>query len=39
MWIDSDDLRGAIDGDTVRITLFSDFRAGRRREGRGRRNH
>lgn len=34
VWIDSDDLRGAIDGDTVRITLFSDFRAGRRREGR-----
>lgn len=34
VWIDTDDLRGAIDGDTVRITLFSDFRAGRRREGR-----
>jgi len=34
VWIDSDDLRGAIDGDTVRIALFSDFRAGRRREGR-----
>ncbi|MCU0338571.1 MAG: ribonuclease R [Spirosomaceae bacterium] len=32
--IDTDDLRGAVDGDTVRITLFSDYRAGRRREGR-----
>jgi ribonuclease R len=34
VWIDSDDLRGAVDGDTVRITLFSDYRSGRRREGR-----
>ncbi|WP_428668272.1 ribonuclease R [Runella sp.] len=34
VWVDSDDLRGAIDGDTVRITLFSDYRSGRRREGR-----
>lgn len=34
VWVDTDDLRGAIDGDTVRITLFSDYRSGRRREGR-----
>jgi ribonuclease R len=34
VWVDSDDLRGALDGDTVRITLFSDYRSGRRREGR-----
>jgi ribonuclease R len=34
VWIDSDDLGGAVDGDTVRITLFSDYRSGRRREGR-----
>lgn len=34
VWVDADDLRGAIDGDTVRITLFSDYRSGRRREGR-----
>jgi ribonuclease R len=27
-------LRGAIDGDTVRVKLFSDYRSGRRREGR-----
>lgn len=32
--IDTDDLRGAIDGDTVRIVLYSDYRAGRKREGR-----
>lgn len=34
IWVDSDDLRGAIDGDTVRVKLFSDYRSGRRREGR-----
>ncbi|MFN8346304.1 MAG: ribonuclease R [Spirosomataceae bacterium] len=34
IWVDADDLRGAIDGDTVRITLFSDYRSGRRREGK-----
>jgi len=34
IWVDSDDLRGAIDGDTVRVKLFSDYRSDRRREGR-----
>lgn len=34
IWVDSDDLRGAIDGDTVRVKLLSDYRSGRRREGR-----
>ena len=34
IWVDSDDLRGAIDGDTVRVKLFSEYRSGRRREGR-----
>ncbi|MFN4147109.1 MAG: ribonuclease R [Runella sp.] len=32
--VDTEDLRGALDGDTVRVALFSDYRAGRRREGR-----
>ena len=34
VWIDSDDLNSAVDGDTVRVTVFSDSRSNRRREGR-----
>jgi ribonuclease R len=34
VWIDTDDLNSAVDGDIVEITLFSDFKAKRRKEGR-----
>jgi len=32
--IDADDLRGAIDGDTVRVKIFSNARGSRKREGK-----
>ena len=32
--IDADDLRGAVDGDTVRVKVFSNARGSRKREGK-----
>ncbi len=34
VWIDADDLNGALDGDLVQVTIFSDSRRKRRKEGR-----
>ncbi len=34
VWVSTEDLKSAIDGDTVQVVVFSDFRSKRRREGR-----
>jgi ribonuclease R len=34
VWVNADDLKSAVDGDTVQVLLFSDFKSKRRREGR-----
>ena len=34
IWIDAEDLNGAIDGDLVQVTVFSDSRRKKRKEGR-----
>ena len=34
VWVDGDDLNGAIDGDTVQVTVFSDSKRKKRKEGR-----
>ena len=34
VWVNAEDLKSAIDGDTVQVVVFSDFRSKRRREGR-----
>jgi ribonuclease R len=34
VWIDHDDMNGAVDGDTVQVTVFSSQRSKRKREGR-----
>ena len=34
VWVDGGDLNGAIDGDTVQVTVFSDSKRKKRKEGR-----
>jgi ribonuclease R len=34
VWVNTEDLKSAIDGDIVQVVVFSDFRSKRRREGR-----